>query len=164
MTLPQRIVVGISGASGVIFGVRILEALRDLSVESHLVMTPAAEVTLACETALKPAAVRALAGRWYAVDNMAAPISSGSFRCDGMVVAPCSVKSLAEIATGVTTTLLTRAADVMLKERRRLVLMVRETPLHSGHVPCCRVSFRGFRQESSPGTSGPAPNVAARIP
>lgn len=134
MTAPQRIVVGISGASGVIFGVRILEALRDLSVESHLVMTPAAEVTLACETTYKPAAVRALASRWYAADNMAAPMSSGSFRADGMVVAPCSVKSLAEIATGVTTTLLTRAADVMLKERRRLVLMVRETPLHAGHL------------------------------
>jgi 4-hydroxy-3-polyprenylbenzoate decarboxylase len=134
MSAAQRIVVGISGASGVIYGVRLLEVLRQLSIETHLVMTGPAEATLGCETSYKAAAVRALASHWYAPDNMAAPISSGSYQSDGMVVAPCSVKSLAEIATGVTTTLLTRAADVMLKERRRLVLLVRETPLHSGHL------------------------------
>jgi 4-hydroxy-3-polyprenylbenzoate decarboxylase len=132
--MSQRLIVGISGASGVIYGVRLLECLRGLGVESHLVMTPAAEVTLGCETTRKVAAVRALASHGYSADDMAAPISSGSFQSMGMVVAPCSMKSLAEIATGATTTLLTRAADVMLKERRRLVLLVRETPLHSGHL------------------------------
>jgi 4-hydroxy-3-polyprenylbenzoate decarboxylase len=129
-----RLVVGISGASGVVYGVRLLEALRDLGVESHLVMTPAAEITLGCETDYKVAAVRALAQRWYAADDMAAPIASGSFVTLGMAIAPCSMRSLAEIANGATTTLLTRAADVMLKERRRLVVMPRETPVHSGHL------------------------------
>ena len=132
--MSQRLVVGISGASGGIYGVRLLECLRTLGVESHLVMTPAAEVTLGCETNFKIAAVRALASHVYAADNMAAPIASGSFQTMGMVIAPCSMKSLAEIANGATTTLLTRAADVMLKERRRLALLVRETPLHSGHL------------------------------
>ena len=112
MAAAQRLVVGISGASGVVFGVRILEALRELSVESHLVMTPAAEVTLACETAYKPAAVRALASRWYAADNMAAPMSSGSFRCDGMVIVPCSAGTLAKVARGMTDNLVSRAAPV----------------------------------------------------
>lgn len=134
MSGPPRITVGISGASGVVFGVRLLEALKDLRVEAHLVMTPAAEVTLGCETDYKIAAVKALAARWYAADDMAAPIASGSFQTMGMAVAPCSMRSLAEIATGATTTLLTRAADVTLKERRRLVLLPRETPLHSGHL------------------------------
>lgn len=134
MTERRRMAVGISGASGVVFGVRLLEILRDLDIETHLVMTPAAEVTLACETSHKVANVRALASQWYAADNMAAGIASGSFSALGMVVAPCSMRSLAEIASGATTTLLTRAADVMLKERRRLVLLVRETPLHSGHL------------------------------
>jgi len=132
--MSQRLVVGISGASGVIYGVRLLECLRVLGIESHLVMTPAAEVTLGCETNYKVAAIRALASHAYAADNMAAPIASGSFQTMGMVIAPCSMKSLAEIANGATTTLLTRAADVMLKERRRLALLVRETPLHSGHL------------------------------
>ena len=132
--MNQRLVVGISGASGVIYGVRLLECLRTLGVESHLVVTPAAEVTLGCETNYKLAAVRALASHAYAADNMAAPIASGSFQTMGMVIAPCSMKSLAEIANGATTTLLTRAADVMLKERWRLALLVRETPLHSGHL------------------------------
>lgn len=134
MSAPARLVVGISGASGVVYGVRLLEALRELGVESHLVMTPSAEVTLGCETGFKVAAVKALAQRCYAADDMAAPIASGSFQTLGMAVAPCSMRSLAEIASGATTTLLTRAADVMLKERRRLVLLPRETPLHSGHL------------------------------
>lgn len=129
-----RLIVAISGASGVIYGVRLLELLRPLPVETHLVISRAAEVALALETELKPAAVRALANVVYAIGDMAAPISSGSFRTIGMVVAPCSIRSMAEIATGVTTTLLSRAADVVLKERRRLVLMVRETPLHTGHL------------------------------
>jgi flavin prenyltransferase len=131
---PRRLIVGISGASGVIYGVRLLELLRPLPIETHLVITRAAEVALAVETDLKPAAVRALADVAHAIGDIAAPISSGSFRTMGMVVAPCSIRSMAEIASGVTTTLLSRAADVALKERRRLVLLVRETPLHTGHL------------------------------
>jgi 4-hydroxy-3-polyprenylbenzoate decarboxylase len=129
-----RLVVGISGASGVIYGVRLLELLQPLPVETHLVMSRSAEVTLTLETGMKAAAVRALADVVHAAGNMAAPIASGSFKTCGMVVAPCSVRSMAEIASGTTTTLLTRAADVTLKERRRLVLLVRETPLHTGHL------------------------------
>jgi len=130
----QRLIVGISGASGVVYGARLLELLQPLPVETHLVMSRSAEVTLSLETALKPADLRARADVVHAVGDLAAPISSGSFPTIGMVVAPCSIRSLAEIATGVTTTLLTRAADVTLKERRRLVLLVRETPLHTGHL------------------------------
>lgn len=129
-----RMIVGISGASGVIYGARLLELLRPLAVETHLVISRAAEVTLALETDLKPAVVRARADVVHAIGDMAAPISSGSFRTMGMVIAPCSIRSMAEIASGATTTLLTRAADVVLKERRRLVLVVRETPLHTGHL------------------------------
>jgi 4-hydroxy-3-polyprenylbenzoate decarboxylase len=133
---PQRprLIVGISGASGAIYGARILELLQPLAVETHLVMSRSAEVTLALETDLKPADLRARADVVHGVGDLAAPISSGSFPTIGMIVAPCSVRSMAEIATGATTTLLTRAADVVLKERRRLVLMVRETPLHTGHL------------------------------
>jgi 4-hydroxy-3-polyprenylbenzoate decarboxylase len=105
-----------------------------LPVETHLVISRTAELTLALETDQKPAALRARADIVHAIADMAAPISSGSFRTIGMVVAPCSIRSMSEIASGVTTTLLTRAADVVLKERRRLVLMVRETPLHIGHL------------------------------
>ena len=133
-SLPERLIVGISGASGVIYGIRLLETLRALPVESHLVMTKAAEMTLAYETDLKAAQVRALADRSYPAGDVGAAIASGSFRTLGMVVAPCSIRSMSEIATGVTSGLLTRAADVVLKERRRLVLMLRETPLHSGHL------------------------------
>lgn len=129
-----RLVVGISGASGVVYGARLLRLLQPLPVETHLVVSRAAEVTLALETDLKAAALRALADVVHPIGDMAAPISSGSFKTLGMVVAPCSIRSMAEIASGVTTTLLTRAADVTLKERRRLVLMVRETPLHTGHL------------------------------
>jgi 4-hydroxy-3-polyprenylbenzoate decarboxylase len=130
----RRIVVGISGASGAIYGVRMLELLRAANVESHLVMSRSAQVTLAQETDLRIADVQALADVFYPNADIGAAISSGSFRVDGMVVAPCSIKTLSEIATGCTGSLLSRAADVMLKERRRLVLMVRETPLHAGHL------------------------------
>ena len=130
----DRIIVGISGASGVIYGVRLLEVLRALGFETHLVMSKTAEVTLAHETSLKVAAVKKLAHTVHAQGDLAAPISSGSFRTRGMIVAPCSIKSASEIASGVTSTLLTRAADVQLKEHRRLVLMVRESPLHLGHL------------------------------
>jgi len=130
----QRLIVGLSGASGIIYGIRLLQLLRPLPVETHLVITRAAEVTLAHETELKVQQVQALADHVHGAGDMAAPISSGSFKTMGMIVAPCSIKSAAEIATGATSTLLTRAADVALKERRRLVLMVRETPLHTGHL------------------------------
>lgn len=130
----QRIIVGISGASGVIYGVRLLEALKKLPVETHLVMTRTAEVTLAHETRLKVAAVRKLADVAYRIDDLAAAISSGSFRTMGMIVAPCSMRSLGEIAHGISSNLLTRAADVILKERKRLVLVARETPLSAIHL------------------------------
>ncbi len=134
MAEPMRLVVGISGASGVIYGVRLLQALKDLSVETHLVMTRTAEVALAHETTMKVTAVRRLAGIAHRVDDLGAAISSGSFRTQGMIVAPCSMRSLGEIANGITSNLLTRAADVALKERRRLVLLARETPLHAIHL------------------------------
>jgi 4-hydroxy-3-polyprenylbenzoate decarboxylase len=134
MTEPKRLIIGISGASGVRYGVRLLELLRPLPIETHLVLSRAAEVTLACETNLKTAEVQALADYSYPAADMAAAISSGSFRTLGMIVAPCSIRSMSEIASGITSSLLTRAADVVLKERRRLVLMVRETPLHTGHL------------------------------
>lgn len=117
-----------------IYGIRLLELLRPLPIETHLVMSRSAEVTVAHETDMKIAAIRALADVVYKNEDIGAAISSGSFRTMGMVVAPCSIRSLSEIATGVTSTLLTRAADVVLKERRRLALMVRETPLHLGHL------------------------------
>src|SRR6266852_1148961 len=125
---------GISGASGAIYGARLLELLRALPVETHLVMSRSAELTLALETDLKPADLQARADVVHKIGDLAASISSGSFPTLGMIVAPCSIRSMAEIATGATTTLLTRAADVTLKERRRLVLLVRETPLHTGHL------------------------------
>ena len=129
-----RIIVGISGASGVIYGVRLLQMLRAAGIETHLVMSKSAEITLAHETDWKVADVKALATHAYAQADIAAAISSGSFRTLGMIVAPCSIRSMSEIATGVTSGLLTRAADVVLKERRKLVLLVRETPLHVGHL------------------------------
>ena len=134
ITAIPRIIVGISGASGAIYGARLLELLRPLPVETHLIVSRTAEVTLALETDLKSVAVRARADFVHPNGDLAAPISSGSFKTIGMVVAPCSIRSMSEIASGVTTTLLTRAADVVLKERRRLVLLVRETPLHTGHL------------------------------
>lgn len=132
--VPRRLIVGISGASGVAYGIRLLEILREALVETHLVMTKSAEVTLGHETRDKVARVRALADTAYAVEDIGAAIASGSYRTLGMIVAPCSVRSMSEIASGVTSNLLTRAADVVLKERRRLVVMVRETPYHSGHL------------------------------
>jgi 4-hydroxy-3-polyprenylbenzoate decarboxylase len=126
--------VGISGASGVIYGVRLLELLKDLPVETHLVMTRTAEVTLAHETSFKVAEVQALADKVHRIDDLAASVSSGSFRTLGMIVAPCSMRSLGEVANGISSNLLTRAADVALKERRKLVLLPRETPLHAIHL------------------------------
>lgn len=134
MTDPSRLIVGISGASGVIYGIRLLQALQKLPVETHLVMTRTAEVTLAHETDLKVEEVRQLADATYRADDLAAAVSSGSFRTIGMIVAPCSMRSLGEVAHGITSNLLTRAADVVLKERRRLVLVTRETPLHAIHL------------------------------
>jgi 4-hydroxy-3-polyprenylbenzoate decarboxylase len=130
----QRLVVGLSGASGITYGIRLLEALGEVGVESHLVMSKAAEMTIGYETALKPKDVAAKADHVYAIGDIAAPIASGSFKTGGMIVAPCSVRTMSEIATGVTSSLLTRAADVTLKERRPLILVVRETPLHLGHL------------------------------
>jgi len=131
---PTRLIIGITGASGVIYGVELLRALRSLDVETHLVMTRAANLTLTHETDLSVSDVRRLASVSYPINAVDAPAASGSFETAGMVVAPCSIRSLSAIATGVTTDLLTRAADVVLKERRRLVLLVRETPLHLGHL------------------------------
>ena len=128
------LVVGVSGASGAVLGVRVLEACRELGVATHLVVSRAAALTLAQETALDLAALSAKADVTHRVGDIGAAIASGSFRTRGMIVAPCSVKTMSEIATGVTSSLLTRAADVTLKERRTLVLMVRETPLHLGHL------------------------------
>jgi 4-hydroxy-3-polyprenylbenzoate decarboxylase len=132
--MTKRIVVGISGASGIVYGVRALQLLRDCGVETHLVMSKSAELTLHYEMEMSLADVHALASKVHPIKNVGASIASGSFRTAGMLVAPCSVRTMSEIATGVTSTLLTRAADVVLKERRRLVLMVRETPLHTGHL------------------------------
>ena len=117
---PRRLIVGISGASGVVYGVRILQVLQGSGIETHLVMSDSAKMTLATEV--------------HNAKNIGATISSGSYKTMGMVIAPCSIRSLSEIAYGTTSSLLTRAADVVLKERRRLVLMVRETPLHKGHL------------------------------
>ena len=131
---PARLIVGISGASGVTYGVRVLDALRELGVESHLVVTRAALLTLSQETDLSADELMGRADVTHRLNDVGASIASGSFRTMGMIIAPCSVRTMGEIATGVTSTLLTRAADVALKERRRLVLMVRETPLHLGHL------------------------------
>ena len=132
--LPRRLIVGVTGATGIIYAVRLLEALRDLSVETHLVVTKPAEMTAAYELAQPMKALRALAAVNYPIGDVGAAIASGSFRTLGMIVAPCSARTLAEIASGASSNLLTRAADVCLKERRRLVLMARETPLHAGHL------------------------------
>ena len=129
-----RLIVGISGASGVIYGIRLLEILRKLPIETHLVMSKAAEMTIAYETDRKPAEIKRLATAAHPAGDVGASISSGSFRTLGMIIAPCSVRTMSEVATGVTSSLLTRAADVALKERRRLVLLLRETPLHVGHL------------------------------
>jgi 4-hydroxy-3-polyprenylbenzoate decarboxylase len=132
--LRRPLVVGVSGASGAIYGVRVLDACRDLGVETHLIISRAAVLTLAQETSLSAADVALKAHVSWRVGDLAAPVASGSFPTRGMIVAPCSIKTMSEIASGVTTSLLTRAADVTLKERRPLVLMVRETPFHLGHL------------------------------
>jgi len=129
-----RLIVGISGASGTVYGVRLLEMLRKAEIETHLVMSRSAEMTLAYETDYKPKDVRTLAAVNYSVTDIGAAISSGSFPTMGMIVAPCSIRTMSEIASGVTASLLSRAADVVLKEKRRLVLAIRETPLHVGHL------------------------------
>lgn len=134
MMNSDRLIVGVSGASGIIYGVRALEALRQLGVESHLVASKAAEMTLHYEMDLSIAEFRSRADHVYKMPDVGAPIASGSFQTRGMLIAPCSVRTMSEIASGVTSSLLTRAADVVLKERRRLVLMVRETPFHLGHI------------------------------
>ncbi len=134
MNSRPRIIVALTGASGVIYGKRCLEALAEAGVETHLVVSKAAEMTLAYELEAKVADLEGIAFARYAASDIGAPISSGSFQTAGMIVAPCSVKTMSEIATGVTSNLISRAADVVLKERRRLVLMVRETPFHLGHL------------------------------
>lgn len=130
----RRLIVGITGASGVVYGVRLLQACRDLGLETHLCLSKAARLTLASELDMKGAEVEALADRVYGPSEVGGAIASGSFRTRGMVIAPCSVRTMSDIAHGTTHTLIARAADVVLKERRRLVLMVRETPLHAGHL------------------------------
>ncbi|MGE6783712.1 UbiX family flavin prenyltransferase [Ensifer adhaerens] len=134
MIHPKRMIVGISGASGVVYGKRILELLRDLEIETHLIMSRAACITLAAEATFSRQDLEALATTTHSNKDIGAVCSSGSYKTLGMIVAPCSVKTLAEIATGTTDNLISRAADVVLKERRRLVLMLRETPLHLGHI------------------------------
>jgi 4-hydroxy-3-polyprenylbenzoate decarboxylase len=136
MTIHQqrRIIVAITGASGAIYGIRLLQVLAHLGVETHLVLSDAAKITLTSETDLSVGEVQSLAAVVHHSKDIAASISSGSFQTEGMIVAPCSMRTLAEISTGVTTSLVSRAADVVLKERRRLVLLVRETPLHLGHL------------------------------
>ena len=130
----RRLIIGISGASGTAYGVVALEILRGMGIETHLVMTRSAMITLAHELPIKMREIHALASIVHRVEDIGASIASGSFVTMGMLVAPCSIRSLSEIAYGMTSNLLTRAADVVLKERRRLVLMVRETPLHLGHL------------------------------
>ena len=130
----RKLIIGISGASGIMIGVRLLEILKDENVETHLVMSKPAEATLSFESDMKTADVLALADYSYGIKDITAAISSGSFLTDGMIIAPCSIRTMSEIASGVTASLLTRAADVVLKERRRLTLVVRETPLHTGHL------------------------------
>lgn len=130
----RRLIVGISGASGVIYGVRLLEVLANSGIETHLVMSKPAELAFAYETDLKPADIRKLAHTSYVIGDVGAAIASGSFKTMGMIILPCSIKTMSEVATGVTGTLLSRAADVVLKERRRLVVGLRETPLHAGHL------------------------------
>lgn len=130
----RRLIVGISGASGAVYGVRLLELLKGTDIETHLIMSRAAQVTLAYETDFKVSDVEKLATVVHSNQDIGAACSSGSFRTLGMVIAPCSIKTMSEIATGTTSNLLSRAADVALKERRRVVLMLRETPLHIGHI------------------------------
>jgi len=132
--MTNRMIVGMTGASGAIYGIRLLQVLKTLDVEAHLVMSQSAEVTLAHETVMKVSEVRQLADQWYKIDDIAAAPASGSYQTVGMIIAPCSMRTAGELASGITSNLLTRSADVAIKEKRRLVLMVRETPLHSVHL------------------------------
>ena len=133
--MGKRIVVGISGASGTIYGVRLLEVLNEIEgIETHLIISKATRVTMEYETAMAAEHLESLADHVHSPENMAAPVSSGSFRTAGMIVAPCSMKSLSMIANSIDDNLLVRTADVTLKERRKLVLIPRETPLHLGHL------------------------------
>lgn len=134
MKTTRRLVIGVTGASGAVYALRALEALADSDVETHLVMSRASEMTIRYELNLSGADFAKKADYRYTVGDIAAPIASGSFKTIGMLIAPCSVKTMSEIATGVTSTLLTRAADVVLKEKRKLVVMARETPFHLGHL------------------------------
>jgi 4-hydroxy-3-polyprenylbenzoate decarboxylase len=131
---PRRLIIAITGASGTAYGVRLLQVLQDTDIETHLVLTDSAKLTMAAETDFQPAQVQALADVVHASKNVGATIASGSFVTLGMVIAPCSINTLSEIAWGITGNLISRAADVALKERRRLILLVRETPLHAGHL------------------------------
>lgn len=130
----MRLVVGITGASGAIFGIRALEDLKSLDIETHLIISRWARTTIAHETAFSLAQVEALASAVHSEENQAAPVSSGSFKTDGMIIAPCSMKTLAAIRTGYGDTLICRAADVTLKERRKLVLLARESPFNEIHL------------------------------
>lgn len=130
----NRLIIGITGASGAIYGIRLLELLKDSDVQTHVIISRAAKMTIAYETNFKISQIESLADVVHSIDDIGAACSSGSFRSLGMIVAPCSIKTMSEIATGTTGTLISRAADVALKERRRVVLMLRETPLHIGHI------------------------------
>jgi len=132
--MHRRLIVGITGASGVVYGQRLLQTLRRLEIETHLVLTRSAALTITYELDQPVDAIKALASKVHPINDVGASIASGSFKTDGMIIAPCSMHTLAAIATGVCDNLVTRAADVVLKERRRLVLLVRETPLHLGHL------------------------------
>jgi 4-hydroxy-3-polyprenylbenzoate decarboxylase len=132
--MTKRIVIGITGASGVIYGIRMLERLREMDVETHLIISESGKKNIEIETPFRPAEVAAMATRCYDNQDMAAALASGSFLTDGMVVIPCSVKTLSGIAHSYDENLLIRAADVTLKEKRKLILVVRETPLHLGHI------------------------------
>lgn len=131
---PERLIVGISGASGAILGIRVLQLLQSTPIETHLVISKAASLTISSETDTTVEDIRSLADVTYPATDISAAISSGSYKTRGMIIAPCSIKTMGEISSGITSNLLSRAADVVLKERRRLVLMLREAPLHAGHL------------------------------
>ena len=131
---PERLIVGISGASGAILGIRVLQLLQPTPIETHLVISKAASLTISSETDTTVENIRSLADVTYPATDISAAISSGSYKTRGVIIAPCSIKTMGEISSGITSNLLSRAADVVLKERRRLVLMLREAPLHAGHL------------------------------
>lgn len=134
MKKKAKLILGITGASGIIYAIRLLETLKDTAIETHLIVSKSAQLARAVETSLSMDALNQLADYHYPVNDIGALLSSGSCKTLGMIIAPCSMRTLADIASGSTSNLLTRAADVSLKERRKLVLMVRETPLHLGHL------------------------------